>query len=89
VNKTTLTQHCPTKQFALNRSLVDRKDQSNGYNFVSLVDIYFHTCRHFKDFLKIKFSNWMLADCVESFLLTVESFLKGATQSAKDHLLKK
>jgi hypothetical protein len=31
------------KQFALNRWLVDRKDQSNRYNFEDLVDIYYHT----------------------------------------------
>jgi hypothetical protein len=42
--------------------LIDKKEQSNRYNFEDLFDIYFNICRHCKDSLK---------DCVESFLLTV------------------
>jgi hypothetical protein len=33
VKKIKLCGAIPTKQFALNRLLVDRKDQSNRYNF--------------------------------------------------------
>jgi hypothetical protein len=44
-----VTIYYPTKQFALNRWLVDRKDQSKRYNFEDLFDILYHTCRRGKD----------------------------------------
>jgi hypothetical protein len=58
----------PPKQFPLNRLLVDRKDQPNGYNFEELVNIYFHTCRCYKvarKKLTLKF--FLFANCAESF----------------------
>jgi hypothetical protein len=50
--KNDYTYSNPNKQFAIKRLLVDKKDWSNRYNFESLVDIYFHTCRHCKDFIE-------------------------------------
>jgi hypothetical protein len=38
----------PTKQFLLNKLLVDRTDPANRNYFEELVDIYFHTCRCYK-----------------------------------------
>ncbi len=45
-----------TKQFVLNRLLVDRKDQSNRYSFEELFDIYIHTCRQKNNSQKIDIS---------------------------------
>jgi hypothetical protein len=64
----------------LNRSLLDRKDQSNRYHFEELVDIYFQTCRHCRDSLKIRFSN---DDCIEKTLhnhLLKTNFLRESLQ---------